>query len=184
MIFEHKKIKFIYGISLALLNPRDKRGVQNYLFPLTSLRHYHRHFIVKRGRGFNFSTVSNQTSLTHSVEATKSSNLWQETSDMAVIVNVQFSIQPGKREQAVAFLDKNLPDTRSYDGCQWLYSATDIEDENKWEFFSLWESKEKYDTYLQWRMDSAPWKNLQNLSTANMSGGFLIQRIHIHKKTD
>ena len=26
--------------------------------------------------------------------------------------------------------------------------------ENKWEFFSLWEIKEKYDTYLQWRMDS------------------------------
>ena len=73
---------------------------------------------------------------------------------MAVIVNVQFSIQPGKREQAVAFLDKNLPDTRSYDGCKWLYSATDIEDENKWEFFSLWESKEKYDTYIQWRKDS------------------------------
>ena len=22
------------------------------------------------------------------------------------------------------------------------------------DFFSLWESKEKYDTYLQWRMDS------------------------------
>ena len=73
---------------------------------------------------------------------------------MAVIVNLQFSTQPGKREQAVAFLDKILPDTRSYDGCQWLHSTTNIEDENKWEFFSLWESKEKYDTYLQWRMDS------------------------------
>ena len=73
---------------------------------------------------------------------------------MAVIVNLQFSIQPGKRDQAVLFLDKILPDTRSYDGCQWLHSTTSIEDVNKWEFFSLWESKEKYDTYLQWRMDS------------------------------
>ena len=73
---------------------------------------------------------------------------------MSVIVNLQISTQPGKREQAAVFLDKILPDTRSYDGCQWVYSTTKIEDENKWEFFSLWESKEKYDTYLQWRAET------------------------------
>ncbi len=73
---------------------------------------------------------------------------------MAVIVNLQISTQPGKRGQAAVFLDKILPDTRSYDGCQWLYSTTNIEDENKWEFFSLWESKEKYDAYLQWRAET------------------------------
>ena len=73
---------------------------------------------------------------------------------MAVIVNLQFSTQPGKREQAMAFFDIHLPDTRSYDGCHWLHSTCDVADENKWEFFSMWESKEKYDIYLQWRMES------------------------------
>ena len=73
---------------------------------------------------------------------------------MAVIVNLQFSTQPGKRELAIAFFDKNLPDTRSYDGCHWLHSTSDVEDERKWEFFSMWESKEKYDTYFQLRMES------------------------------
>ena len=73
---------------------------------------------------------------------------------MAIIVNLQFSNQPGKRGQAVSFLENILPDTRSYDGCHWLHSTTDVEDENKWEFFSMWESKDHYDTYLQWRMGS------------------------------
>ena len=73
---------------------------------------------------------------------------------MAVIVNLQISTQPGKREQAAVFLDKILPDTRSYDGCRWVYSTKNIEDENKLEFFSVWESKEKYDTYLQWRAET------------------------------
>ena len=73
---------------------------------------------------------------------------------MAVIVNLQISTQPDKRGEAAVFFDRILPDTRSYDGCQWLYRTTNIEDENKWEFFSLWESKEKYHAYLQWRAET------------------------------
>ena len=80
---------------------------------------------------------------------------------MAVIVSLQFSNQPGKKEQAAEFLDKILPDTRSYDGCHWLHSTTDVENENKWEFFSMWDSKEKYDTYLLWRMESGIMKETE-----------------------
>jgi len=73
---------------------------------------------------------------------------------MAVIVNLQLSIQPHERNAALAFMDKILPDTRSYDGCHWLYSATNIEDESKLEIFSMWDSKDKYDLYVQWRVET------------------------------
>ncbi len=50
---------------------------------------------------------------------------------MAIIVNLKLSNQPEKREQAVNFFNRILPGTRSYDGCHWLYSTTNIKDKNK-----------------------------------------------------
>ena len=80
---------------------------------------------------------------------------------MAIIVNLKLSNQPEKREQAVNFFNRILPGTRSYDGCHWLYSTTNIKDKNKWEFFSMWDSKETYDVYLQWRVETGVMKKAE-----------------------
>ena len=80
---------------------------------------------------------------------------------MAIIVNLKISNQPEKREQAVNFFNWILPGTRSYDGFHWLYSTTNIEDKNKWEFFSMWDSKEKYDAYLQSRVETGVMKEAE-----------------------
>lgn len=76
---------------------------------------------------------------------------------MAIIVNLKLSNQPEKREQAVNFFNWILPGTRSYDGFHWLYSTTNIEDKN----FSMWDSKEKYDAYLQWRVETGVMKEAE-----------------------
>ena len=36
-----------------------------------------------------------------------------------------------------------------------------MEDKNKWEFFSMWDSKEKYDAYLQWRVETGVMKEAE-----------------------
>ena len=73
---------------------------------------------------------------------------------MAVLVNCQLRFYPEKREEASVFFKRILPDTRAYEGCQGLHWTENIEDPSHIEFFSLWDSKEQYDKYLQWRQDS------------------------------
>ena len=64
---------------------------------------------------------------------------------MAVIVNIQFEIAAGKREEALGIININLPDTRSYEGCHWVHLVTPIDDENRVEALSMWDSKEAYE---------------------------------------
>ncbi len=80
---------------------------------------------------------------------------------MAVILNLQVTVKPGKRKEALEFMNSVLPETRSYDGCCWVYVASDPEDENRIEVFSLWDSKKHYDTYLQWRKDTGIMKEAE-----------------------
>jgi quinol monooxygenase YgiN len=78
--------------------------------------------------------------------------LWSNA--MAVIVNLQITLDPTKKEEAIAFIDRNLPDTRASEGCQWLYRTENPEDSNKLEFFSMWDSREHQERYLQWRQET------------------------------
>ena len=96
---------------------------------------------------------------------------------MAVIVNLQLSLQPHERNAALAFMDRILPDTRSYDGCYWLYSATNIEDESKLEIFSMWDSKDKYDSYVQWTLDTGVALEFANYLDEEPKSSFLMSTI-------
>ena len=80
---------------------------------------------------------------------------------MSVIVNLQLSIQPHERDAFVACMERILPDTRSFDGCHWLHITTNIEDQNKFEIFSMWDSKDKYDLYIQWRVETGVAEDLE-----------------------
>ena len=79
---------------------------------------------------------------------------------MAVIVNIQFEIVAGKREEALGIINPNLPDTRSYEGCHWVHLVTPIDDENRVEALSMWDSKEAYEQYFQWRIDSGAFEEI------------------------
>ena len=75
---------------------------------------------------------------------------------MAIIVNITWSIQPAKHAQFLADLSVKLPVTRAYDGCFWLYLVENLDDSDGGivEAVSMWESKEKYDAYLDFREKS------------------------------
>ena len=79
---------------------------------------------------------------------------------MAVIVNIQFEIAAGKREEALGIINPNLPDTRSYEGCHWVHLVTPIDDENRVEALSMWDSKEAYEKYFQGRIDSGAFEEI------------------------
>ena len=52
-------------------------------------------------------------------------------------------------------LESGLPTTRAYDGCTHL-EATYNEENNTYFIIEYWESFEKYDAYLDWRLNDDP----------------------------
>ncbi len=84
---------------------------------------------------------------------------------MSVLVNLQMRVKQGQMPGLLETLKGLLPDTRSYEGCQWVKLATNIADENVLEAVSQWDSKEHYDTYHKWR--TSQWDSKEHYATIN-----------------
>ena len=87
---------------------------------------------------------------------------------MTVIVNTIWTVQPDKKSVFIADLSTRLPATRAYDGCDWIY-LVDSQDSNPSivEAVSKWESNEKYQAYVSFRVDSrASGTGKENFQTA------------------
>ena len=102
---------------------------------------------------------------------------------MALIVNITWSINPEKRAQFLAKLSVKLPVTRAYDGCYWLYLADNVEKgDGIVEAVSMWESREKYDSYLDFREESGELANFDSsYYTANPTWKFMPVLIDFNK---
>ena len=69
-----------------------------------------------------------------------------------ILVNLQLAVKPDQLDaMKTRFINEVLPDTRNYSGCSALYMTENIDIPNQVEFVSIWDSKEHYDTYLNWR---------------------------------
>ena len=69
-----------------------------------------------------------------------------------ILVNLQLAVKPDQLDaMKTRFINEVLPDTRNYSGCNALYMTENIDIPNQVEFVSIWDSKEHYDTYLNWR---------------------------------
>tara|TARA_B100001093_G_scaffold393980_1_gene380676 strand:- start:558 stop:866 length:309 start_codon:yes stop_codon:yes gene_type:complete len=87
---------------------------------------------------------------------------------MNVIVNTIWTVKPDKKSVFIADLSTRLPATRAYDGCDWIY-LVDSQDSNPSivEAVSKWESNEKYQAYVSFRVDSrASGTGKENFQTA------------------
>ena len=87
---------------------------------------------------------------------------------MNVIVNTIWTVKPDKKSVFIADLSTRLPATRAYDGCDWIY-LVDSQDSNPSivEAVSKWESNEKYQAYVLFRVDSrASGTGKENFQTA------------------
>ena len=71
-----------------------------------------------------------------------------------VFVNLQLKIKKGLEFEFIDELNILLKETRSYEGCHAVYFIQNQDDTSNLEFCSKWDSKEHYEKYLQWRIDS------------------------------
>mgnify|MGYP005619985755 FL=1 len=73
------------------------------------------------------------------------------------VVVATLKVREGNYEKVKELLDAEtgLPTTRAYDGCTHL-EATYNEENNTYFIIEYWESFEKYNAYLDWRLNDDP----------------------------
>jgi len=79
-----------------------------------------------------------------------------------IFVNLQLKVKNGLESEFIEELNIILKETRSYEGCHAVYFIQNQDDPSNLEFFSKWESKQHYDNYLQWRIDSGVMEEVAN----------------------
>lgn len=72
---------------------------------------------------------------------------------MACQVLLEFRVKDGCHDRLKQKFKELLPDTRGFDGCISIYLIRDREDHAKIMVVEMWDTKEQYDKYLQWRVD-------------------------------
>src|SRR5579871_5657949 len=72
---------------------------------------------------------------------------------MSVIVLFCPKAAPGQEEAVRSMLAEILPDTRAFDGCESLTAHRDVDDPAEIVLIERWRSRERYDAYLQWRVE-------------------------------
>ena len=71
-----------------------------------------------------------------------------------VFVNLQLRIKKGLESEFIEELNVLLKETRAYEGCHAVYFVQNQDDPSNLEFCSKWDSRQHYENYLQWRIDS------------------------------
>ena len=94
---------------------------------------------------------------------------------MACQVLLEARLKDGYLDEYKKWLVEILPDTRSFDGCIYIYVTQDLDDPAKIVFIELWETRGHYEKYLEWRtqrgdmdtvadmMENPSWSFLENL---------------------
>ena len=72
---------------------------------------------------------------------------------MACQVLLEFQIKDGCHDQLKNRFKEVLADTRDFDGCISLYMIKDRDDPSKIIIVEMWDTKEQYDKYLEWRVE-------------------------------
>ena len=84
---------------------------------------------------------------------------------MTVTIVLEAKAKPECLEQFEQALKANLPDTRAYDGCNFLDAYRNQDDATDVVIVEQWESKEHYEKYLAWRAETGMLDNLASLLT-------------------
>ena len=72
---------------------------------------------------------------------------------MSDVVIVNIKVRPGKYEETVAFLQKHIPDTASFEGCEVLHVAGN-QDDSTIMIYEEWDSVDSHKKYLAWREET------------------------------
>ncbi|MCA9669474.1 MAG: antibiotic biosynthesis monooxygenase [Myxococcales bacterium] len=82
-----------------------------------------------------------------------------------VIVIAQFPAKPEEGNKLFEAFQQALPDTRRFDGCLGMEFARELDKPHNFLLIERWESKEKYDKYLNWRIETGLLEALGPLMT-------------------
>lgn len=95
---------------------------------------------------------------------------------MSIAVVIEFQFKPESKGAAllISTMKERLTSvTRSYDGCEHIHLYTDPSDANHLFLLERWESREKYEKYLEWAMAQAGTQELLPLLERDMSTLYL-----------
>ena len=73
---------------------------------------------------------------------------------MSVLVLIDFHVKPEKISDVKALLANSLPDTRAFDGCQWVDVYANADDPSNMVFVESWDSRSQHEKYAAWRHET------------------------------
>lgn len=72
---------------------------------------------------------------------------------MTVSVLLEGNLKEGEREGFTVLLTEKFKVTKTFEGFQTIDLTYNVEDPNNWVITELWDSKEHYEKYLQFRQE-------------------------------
>jgi quinol monooxygenase YgiN len=82
---------------------------------------------------------------------------------MLVHVILELQSKPDKLEEVKGMLKNILPDTRVYAGCHSVVFTQNRDDVNNMIIIEKWESREIYEAYLNWRIETGVFDSVADL---------------------
>jgi len=73
---------------------------------------------------------------------------------MTCQVILEFKVKQDSIESMRSYLREILPDTRAYDGCVSLNIIRNQDDPAAFAVIEQWDTRNQYEKYLQWRVDT------------------------------
>ncbi len=73
---------------------------------------------------------------------------------MSVKVVLEFQAKDGQIDDIKKFLRSELPDTRAFDGFESITMHQSDDDPTRFLFWEQWASRQHYEAYLAWRVES------------------------------
>ena len=72
---------------------------------------------------------------------------------MSIMATVEFSLQPGKRDEFIGLLREALKDTRTYDGCESVETFVAHGDTSV-VLIEYWQTVDHHKVYMKWRVET------------------------------
>jgi quinol monooxygenase YgiN len=95
-----------------------------------------------------------------------------EEGPVSVTITLQFQSKPDQADDVIDMLRKNLPDTRSYDGCESLVVHQSQDDPTMFLIYEQWAARPKYEAYLAWRTETGVLEELLAMLAGEPTFGF------------
>jgi quinol monooxygenase YgiN len=77
-----------------------------------------------------------------------------EATHMSTVVLLEIQVKPESVDEMKAFLQRIIPETRAYDGCQGLDLYGNLDDPGNLVVYERWASRQHYEKYLAWRSET------------------------------